>query len=195
MSPSTPQLVTPSGTFHLDETFAYAVLRLALSLREVGRDHELVRTRDEAEIARADLVWDVGAAWEPAAGRFDHHQRGAPVGEDGTPFSAAGLVWRYYGEAAVQNVPGPPDAAQFDAQVGRSFGLHRRRYGSQAEPMFSARPIPSRVSGRHLRSEETGFTRRRLLIPATDAGSTRATPLRPSANGVQISVEENWISR
>ncbi|MDR7040283.1 uncharacterized UPF0160 family protein [Methylobacterium sp. BE186] len=118
MPPSTPRLVTHSGTFHLDETFAYAVLRLALSLREVGRDHELVRTRDEAEIARADLAWDVGAAYEPAAGRFDHHQRGAPVREDGTPFSSAGLVWRHYGEAAVRSVSGLPDTAQFDAQVG-----------------------------------------------------------------------------
>lgn len=96
-----PLLATHGGTFHLDDAFAYAALKLALGLGEAGRDHELIRTRDEAALARADLVWDVGAAYDPARGRFDHHQRGAPAREDGTPFSAAGLVWRHHGEAAV----------------------------------------------------------------------------------------------
>ena len=71
--PLRPLLVTHSGTFHLDDAFAYAVLRLALGLGEAGRDHALVRTRDEGVIARADVAWDVGAAYDPAAGRFDHH--------------------------------------------------------------------------------------------------------------------------
>ena len=94
-----PLLVTHSGTFHLDDAFAYAVLRLALGLSKAGVDHALVRTRDEAVVAGADIAWDVGAVHDPAAGRFDHHQRGAPVREDGdgTPFSAAGLVWRAHG--------------------------------------------------------------------------------------------------
>ena len=77
--PLRPLLVTHSGTFHLDDAFAYAVLRLALGLREPGRDHALVRTRDEAAVAGADAAWDVGAAYDAPAGRFDHHQRGARV--------------------------------------------------------------------------------------------------------------------
>ena len=103
-------LVTHSGTFHLDDTFAYAVLRLALGLGEADRDHTLVRTRDEAVIAQADLAWDVEAVYDPAAGRFDHHQRGAPVRQDGTPLSAAGLVWRHHGEAAMRALLAPPGA-------------------------------------------------------------------------------------
>jgi uncharacterized UPF0160 family protein len=103
-------LATHGGTFHLDDVFAYAVLRLALGLtaksredcRWPGQDHALVRTRDEAVLKKADLVWDVGGVHDPAAGRFDHHQRGAPVREDGTPLSAAGLVWRAYGVRAIQ---------------------------------------------------------------------------------------------
>src|SRR4051794_20858421 len=98
-----PLLVTHSGTFHLDDAFAYSVLRLALRLDMPGGDHALVRTRDPAVIAVADHVWDVGAVYDPAAGRFDHHQRGAPRrDDDGTPLSAAGLVWRAHGEAAVR---------------------------------------------------------------------------------------------
>ncbi len=96
---SLPLLVTHSGKFHCDEVFAYVVLRLALGLR--GDDHRLVRTRDAATIAGADVVWDVGSLYDEATNRFDHHQRGAPARADGTPYSAAGLVWRRYGVAAV----------------------------------------------------------------------------------------------
>ncbi len=105
--PVRPSLVTHSGTFHLDDAFAYAVLRLALGLGEADKNHALVRARDEAVVARADIAWDVGAVHDPAAGRFDHHQRGAPVREDGLPYSAAGLVWRRHGEAAVPALLAP----------------------------------------------------------------------------------------
>jgi uncharacterized UPF0160 family protein len=96
-----PVLATHSGKFHCDEVLAYAVLRLALGLRAPGVDHTLLRTRDAAAIERADIVWDVGSVFDAGANRFDHHQRGAPAREDGTPYSAAGLVWREYGERAV----------------------------------------------------------------------------------------------
>lgn len=119
--PRPPLLATHSGTFHLDDAFAYAALRLALGLRAAGEDHVLVRTRDEAAIARADLVWDVGAAYDPAAGRFDHHQRGAPLREDGLPWSAAGLVWRHHGEAAVRAVLAPSGAGGLAAAVAAAI--------------------------------------------------------------------------
>lgn len=112
-------LATHGGTFHLDDVFAYTALRLALGLaarphgdhRWPGQDHALVRTRDAAVLRRADLVWDVGGVHDPAAGRFDHHQRGAPVRRDGTPLSAAGLVWRAYGIKAIQALLVHTDAA------------------------------------------------------------------------------------
>lgn len=100
-SPPLPILATHGGKFHCDEVFAYAVLRLALGLAEAGRDHVLLRTRTPALIEGADIVWDVGFAFDPATRRFDHHQRGAPARADGTPFSSAGLVWQAHGEAAV----------------------------------------------------------------------------------------------
>jgi uncharacterized UPF0160 family protein len=112
-----PLLVTHSGTFHLDDAFAYAVLRLALSLGEVEGDHTLVRTRDEPTIAEADVVWDVGAVYDPAVGRFDHHQRGAPVREDGLSYSAAGLVWRHHGEVAVRKLAAPSGAADLAVAI------------------------------------------------------------------------------
>ena len=115
--PIRPLLATHGGTFHLDDAFAYAVLRLALGLRGAGEDHALVRTRDEAVVAGADVAWDVGAVYDPAAGRFDHHQRGAPVRDDGLPYSAAGLVWRHHGEAAVAAMLASPGAADLAVAV------------------------------------------------------------------------------
>ena len=94
-----PLLVTHDGKFHCDEVFAYAVLRLSLGLRP--DNHRLIRTRDPAVISAADIVWDVGSRHDPAASRFDHHQRGAPSRPDGTPFSAARLVWQVHGEGAI----------------------------------------------------------------------------------------------
>jgi uncharacterized UPF0160 family protein len=97
--------VTHSGKFHCDEVFGYAVLRLAL-----GDEHELRRTRKPDVIAAADIVWDVGGIYDADAKRFDHHQKGAPLRDDGAPFSAAGLLWRHYGPEAVRRVLPAGDA-------------------------------------------------------------------------------------
>ncbi len=110
-----PLLVTHDGKFHCDEVFAYAVLRHALELH--ADDHDLVRTREPDPIARATIVWDVGSRFDPAAGRFDHHQRGAPTRPDGTPFSAAGLVWQVHGEAAVLALCGTDACQPFAARI------------------------------------------------------------------------------
>ena len=116
MTATLPSFVTHSGTFHCDDAFAYAVLCAALGVSAPGHDHTLTRTRDPAVIATADYVWDVGAAYDAAAGRFDHHQRGAPRREDGLPLSTAGLVWRTHGEAAVRALL-PPDATPLAAAI------------------------------------------------------------------------------
>jgi len=105
-----PVLATHSGKFHCDEVFAYVVLRLALGLNAPGDDHLLLRTRKAELIESADIVWDVGSQYDPAANRFDHHQRGAPLRPDGTPFSSAGLVWQVYGERAVARLLEPKGA-------------------------------------------------------------------------------------
>jgi len=120
-----PVLTTHSGKFHCDDVFAYTTLRLALGLREPGRDHVLQRTRKADRIDASDIVWDVGGIFDADANRFDHHQRGAPTRADGTPFSSAGLVWRVYGERAVAALVGEPGAdvpvsaiaAELDAEI------------------------------------------------------------------------------
>lgn len=102
----TKRIATHSGSFHADDVFGVAVLTALFP------DHELVRTRSPQEIARADFVVDVGGVWDPAAGRFDHHQRefdgarvrtdagGASVRAEG--YASAGLVWKEFGPAYVK---------------------------------------------------------------------------------------------
>lgn len=104
----TKRIATHSGSFHADDVFGVAVLTA------VFPDHEVVRTRDEALIATADFVVDVGGRWDPPAGRFDHHQRefdGARTRQaaDGSieraeGYASAGLVWREFGPAYVRQV-------------------------------------------------------------------------------------------
>lgn len=98
---SQPVLVTHGGKFHCDEVFGYAVLCLALGISRPGEDHVLVRTRKPDLIETGTIVFDVGGSFDPTTNRFDHHQIGAPQRPDGTPYSAAGLLWQVYGAGAV----------------------------------------------------------------------------------------------
>ncbi len=86
------KVATHNGSFHADEVFALAALAL------LGEPIEIVRTRDADALAAVDVRVDVGFASDPAAGDFDHHQKGG-AGEraNGVRYASFGLVWREYG--------------------------------------------------------------------------------------------------
>jgi uncharacterized UPF0160 family protein len=89
-------IATHSGKFHADDAWAVAVLNILFP------DCELIRTRDQAVIDAADFAVDVGGIWDPASGRFDHHQKGfSGARPSGVPYASAGLVWREYGARCV----------------------------------------------------------------------------------------------
>lgn len=89
-------IVTHSGKFHADDAWAVAVLNV------LHPDSQIVRTRDAAIIERADFAVDVGGIWDPASGRFDHHQKGFDgARQSGVVYASAGLVWREYGARCV----------------------------------------------------------------------------------------------
>jgi uncharacterized UPF0160 family protein len=89
-------IVTHGGKFHADDAWAVAVIKV------LHPEAELVRTRDQAIIDRGDVVIDVGGIWDPATGRFDHHQKGfSGARQSGVPYASAGLVWREYGGRCV----------------------------------------------------------------------------------------------
>ena len=88
------KVATHPGNFHADDVFAVAVLGLA-----AGGPLEIVRTRDEAAHAAADVRVDVGGRSDPQSGDFDHHQKGgAGERDNGIRYASFGLVWRAYGE-------------------------------------------------------------------------------------------------
>ena len=85
-------IVTHDGNFHADDVFSIAALKCIFPA------FNLIRTRNNEIIEKADIVLDVGGAYDPDAGRFDHHQRGgAGAREDGTPYSSFGIIWKKYG--------------------------------------------------------------------------------------------------
>ncbi|NHN92609.1 MYG1 family protein [Acetobacter sicerae] len=108
--------LTHSGNFHTDETLGYVILHYALEPEGNLRDRVLnggeggrltfVRSRNPEDIQAADIVFDVGGEYAPPKGRYDHHMRVKPLREDGTPYSAAGLLWKDYGKAAISNILG-----------------------------------------------------------------------------------------
>ena len=98
-------LVTHSGGFHADELLS------SVLLTRLFPEARIVRSRAPEWITPAGdrIIYDVGGAFDPAAGIFDHHQRGAPLRDDGQPFSSFGLVWRQFGRAYLKAVGVPGD--------------------------------------------------------------------------------------
>ena len=88
------KIVTHNGEFHADDVFAIATMQLLFGKEEI----EVIRTRDESIIQTGDYVIDVGGVYDHDARRYDHHQPGAPIRENGIPYAAFGLVWKHYGE-------------------------------------------------------------------------------------------------
>lgn len=92
-------IATHSGKFHADDVCAVAVLDI------VFPGCELIRTRDLEKIRLADFVVDVGGIWDPATGRFDHHQKGFEgARQSGVEYASAGLVWREHGARCVARI-------------------------------------------------------------------------------------------
>jgi uncharacterized UPF0160 family protein len=87
-------LVTHSGGFHADELLSSVVLT------RLFPQATIVRSRSPEWITpNTDrIIYDVGGAYDAEARIFDHHQRGAPLREDGQPYSSFGLVWKHYGQ-------------------------------------------------------------------------------------------------
>lgn len=86
-------VVTHDGSFDPDDVLAAATIELFLGIENT----KIIRSRDEAVIAAADWVIDVGGKYDAATRRFDHHQNGVPHRENKVPYSSFGLVWRELG--------------------------------------------------------------------------------------------------
>jgi uncharacterized UPF0160 family protein len=86
-------LVTHSGGFHADELLSSVILTRLFPEAEIKRS----RAPEWITPGRDRIIYDVGGAYDAEAQIFDHHQRGAPAREDGSPYSSFGLIWKHYG--------------------------------------------------------------------------------------------------
>ena len=84
--PST--VYTHAGKFHADDVFSTALLRL------LRPELKVIRTAALPENFEG-FAFDIG--W----GAYDHHQKDAPVRENGVPYAAFGLLWKDLGEQLV----------------------------------------------------------------------------------------------
>jgi uncharacterized UPF0160 family protein len=90
----TPEfLVTHSGGFHADELLSSVILTRLFPQARIVRS----RATDWITPGNDRIIYDVGGAYVPDARIFDHHQRGAPLREDGQPYSSFGLIWKHFG--------------------------------------------------------------------------------------------------
>jgi uncharacterized UPF0160 family protein len=113
-------LVTHSGGFHADELLSSVILTRLFPQATV------VRSRAAEWITPADdrIIYDVGGTYDAAASIFDHHQRGAPLREDGQPFSSFGLIWKHYGRDYLAAFGIPADHVEtVHAAFDKSFVL------------------------------------------------------------------------
>lgn len=104
-------IATHDGIFHGDEVTAYALLTCLPQFKGAT----LIRSRQPADWERADIVIDVGGVYDPAKGRFDHHQTtfndtfyahktSNSSSSTGQPvrLSSLGLVYKHFGKEFIE---------------------------------------------------------------------------------------------
>jgi uncharacterized UPF0160 family protein len=179
-------IATHNGNFHADDVFSIA------ALKRIFPSFKLIRTRDLALIAKADIVIDVGGEYDPDAGRFDHHQRGG-AGErnNGIPFSSFGLIWKKYGLEICQGNQDVANAvdnglvSKIDAiDCGHVEGVYQGISLSQTISMFNptwqedthfdtcfdeAVDFASRVLTRFIASANGGISAKEIVAKAIDS--------------------------
>lgn len=105
--PIPAQAVTHGGKFHADDVFSTALLRI---LRPDIQVRRVMQAPEEEGL----LCFDIGF------GPYDHHQKGAPVRENGVPYAAFGLLWRDLGPQLV----GQAEADRLDENLVQPLDLN-----------------------------------------------------------------------
>jgi uncharacterized UPF0160 family protein len=86
-------IATHDGTFHADEVFAIAILKL------IYTDISIIRSRDPEKFNKADIIIDIGGKYDANNKFFDHHMtEGAGTRPNDIPYAACGLIWKHYGK-------------------------------------------------------------------------------------------------
>jgi len=82
---------THAGTFHADDVFSAALLKL------INPDINIIRKNDICNINSDCLIFDIGG------GKFDHHQFDAEYRDNGKKYASFGLLWREFSHLIVSS--------------------------------------------------------------------------------------------
>lgn len=162
---------THSGPFHADDVLAWALLRVYYC-----PDARLIRTRDGKAIQQADLAFDVGGHYDPAKGRFDHHQQSYQG-----PLSSAGMILQWL------QAEGRVDADVADAL--------RSDLVDYVDAVDNGRRVPDRNVPCFSRIVEA-FTQGPTTLEAFDEAFHRAAALAEDyVRGIQAGVDQVKAAR
>uniref|UniRef100_A0A7S1NCZ5 Metal-dependent protein hydrolase n=1 Tax=Eutreptiella gymnastica TaxID=73025 RepID=A0A7S1NCZ5_9EUGL len=114
---------THDGHFHCDEALACALLHMTEEFKDAG----ICRSRNKEYLDLCNIVVDVGAEYDPARCRFDHHQLSftgtmtTTEAEYKTKLSSAGLVYKHYGREVVAKLCGGLQDSDVDIIYDRVY--------------------------------------------------------------------------
>lgn len=96
---------THDGSFHCDEVLAISMLSILPNYKPSATTY-IVRSRNPDILEKCHIVVDVGAVYDPATHRYDHHQRTFTDCLEGfnTKLSSAGLVYKHFGKEILRTV-------------------------------------------------------------------------------------------
>lgn len=105
---------THDGSFHADEVFGCAALKICYPKAQI------IRSREPQVLEDCDIVLDVGSVYDHLTHRYDHHQRGG-AGEraNNVPYASAGLVWKHFGDRVCRKVLRGKRKVSINALVSR----------------------------------------------------------------------------
>lgn len=82
---------THAGGFHADDVFSTALIELICKVKGIDMIPIYRVFNVDKDLESDAIAYDIGG------GRYDHHQEGAEVRENGNKYAAFGLLWRDFG--------------------------------------------------------------------------------------------------
>ncbi|CAI6338734.1 unnamed protein product [Periconia digitata] len=156
MDVDAPLIGTHSGHFHADEALAVSMLRLLPTYNS----SPLVRTRDADVLATCHTVVDVGAVYDDAQKRYDHHQREFTTTFPGhsTKLSSAGLVYMHFGRDIISTVTGLAPGSDLDLLYEKIYTDFIEAFDANDNGVSAVAPKDLTAAGLAKKFEDRGFS-------------------------------------
>ncbi|KAL7721291.1 Metal-dependent protein hydrolase [Entamoeba marina] len=94
---------THATNFHCDDVTSAVLLKFT----NYFKNHKIIRSLNMDELAKCELVFDVGGVYDPSTNRYDHHQRTFNETFSAlhtVKLSSCGLLFKHFGHEIVTNM-------------------------------------------------------------------------------------------